>query len=85
MRVTEKHYNPWVRSRQEEADVRNAMEERSANNRGYKAGTDCKRPGQLKENKEEIMAERVGFEALNVEPCNGLHGLARTRETKHLS
>ena len=31
------------------------------------------------------MAERVGFEALNVEPCTGLHGLVQTRETKHLS
>jgi hypothetical protein len=31
------------------------------------------------------MAERVGFEALNVEPCAALRGLVRTRKTKHLS
>jgi len=31
------------------------------------------------------MAERVGFEALNVEPCTGLHDLVQTQETKHLS
>jgi len=38
-------------------------------------------------NHEKIkeLAERVGFEALNVEPCTGLHGLVRTQETKHLS
>jgi hypothetical protein len=27
----------------------------------------------------------VGFEALNVEPCTGLHGLVQAQETKHLS
>ena len=31
------------------------------------------------------MAERVGFEALNVEPCNGLHALVQVQETRHLS
>jgi len=30
------------------------------------------------------MAERVGFEALNVEPCNGLHALVQAQETRHL-
>jgi hypothetical protein len=30
------------------------------------------------------VVERVGFEALNVEPCTGLHGLVQTQETKHL-
>jgi hypothetical protein len=29
------------------------------------------------------MAERVGFEALNVDPCSGLHELVQVRETKH--
>ena len=32
-----------------------------------------------------IMAERGGFDPLNVEPCNALHDLVQTRETKHLS
>jgi hypothetical protein len=31
------------------------------------------------------MAERVGFDPLNAEPCIALLGLVRTRETKHLS
>ena len=31
------------------------------------------------------MAERVGFEPLNAEPCTALHGLVLTQETKHLS
>jgi hypothetical protein len=31
------------------------------------------------------MSERVGFEALNVEPCSGLHGLVQAQKTKHLS
>ena len=31
------------------------------------------------------MAERVGFEPLNVEPCTGLHGLVQAQETRHLS
>jgi hypothetical protein len=31
------------------------------------------------------MAERVGFEALNAEPCIGLHSLFQAQETKHLS
>lgn len=26
-----------------------------------------------------------GFEALNVEPCTGLHGLVKTQETRQLS
>lgn len=30
------------------------------------------------------MAERVGFEALDAEPCAALHGIVRTLETKHL-
>jgi hypothetical protein len=31
------------------------------------------------------LAERVGFEALNVEPCTGLHDSAPKQETKHLA
>jgi hypothetical protein len=31
------------------------------------------------------MTERVGFEALNAEPCTALYGLARTQKTRHLS
>jgi hypothetical protein len=31
------------------------------------------------------MAERVGFEALNVEPCTGLHGFGQAQKTKYLS
>lgn len=34
---------------------------------------------------KRILAERVGFEALNARPCTGLHGLVRTQGTKHLS
>jgi hypothetical protein len=30
------------------------------------------------------MAERVGFEALNAEPCTDLHSLVQVQETKHL-
>ena len=30
------------------------------------------------------LAERVGFEALNVEPCSGLHGLVICTENKAL-
>lgn len=30
------------------------------------------------------MAERVGFEALNVEPCNGLQSLVASQKTEHL-
>ena len=32
-----------------------------------------------------IMAERVGFDPLNAEPCTALHGFVRTQKTKHLS
>jgi hypothetical protein len=35
--------------------------------------------------KPNRMAERVGFEALNVEPCTGLHGVVQAQETRHLS
>jgi hypothetical protein len=31
------------------------------------------------------MAERVGFDPLNAEPCSTLHGLVWAQETKHLS
>ncbi len=31
------------------------------------------------------MAERVGFDPLNAEPCTAVHGLVRPQETKHLS
>src|SRR6266576_127757 len=31
------------------------------------------------------MAERVGFDSLNAEPCTALHGFVRPQETKHLS
>ena len=31
------------------------------------------------------MAERVGFEPLNAEPCTALHGLVQAQETRHLS
>jgi hypothetical protein len=31
------------------------------------------------------LAEKIGFEALNVEPCTGLHSLVQAQETKHLS
>jgi len=30
------------------------------------------------------MAERVGFEPLNAEPCTVLRGLVQTQETRHL-
>jgi hypothetical protein len=30
------------------------------------------------------MAQKVRFEALNVEPCTGLHGLVQAHETRHL-
>jgi len=30
------------------------------------------------------MAERVGFETLNAQPCTGLHALVQARETRHL-
>jgi len=30
------------------------------------------------------MAERVGFKALNAEPCNGLYGLIQVLETEQL-
>jgi hypothetical protein len=31
------------------------------------------------------MAERVGFDPLNAEPCTALHGPVWSQETKHLS
>jgi hypothetical protein len=30
------------------------------------------------------MADRVGFDALNAEPCTALHSLVQAQETKHL-
>jgi len=36
------------------------------------------------ENKDEIMAERVGFESSNAVPCTVLPSLVRTEETKRL-
>jgi len=34
--------------------------------------------------KSKGMAERVGFEASNVEPCTGLHGLAQAQKQRRL-
>jgi hypothetical protein len=39
--------------------------------------------GDTKE--RQIDGEWVGFKPLNAVPCTGLHGLVRSRETKHLS
>jgi hypothetical protein len=38
-----------------------------------------------KHRKIKEVAERVGFEPLNAEPCTALHCLVRPWETKHLS
>jgi hypothetical protein len=35
--------------------------------------------------REFPVAERVGFEALIVEPCNGLYDLVASQKTEHLS
>ena len=64
VKTTEKHYAPWVRERQEQAaDVRRTWHKirwLSSSRRGrqrYKENA----PSELKENKREKMAERVGF------------------------
>jgi hypothetical protein len=66
VRVTERHYNPWVRSRQEqlEADVASAWKLDPILKR-YKFRTLRERPGQLNETKSEILEARVGFEPTN--------------------
>jgi hypothetical protein len=37
------------------------------------------------EKRRDWLAERIGFEALNAEPCTALHSLVQAQKTKHLS
>jgi hypothetical protein len=67
IKVTEKPYSPWIRERQEqaEADVKRAWAQDPLALLESKGTLEVheKRSGfELKENKREILAERVGFE-----------------------
>ena len=63
----ERHYSPWIRERQEqaEADVRRTWTQDPIallENEGDTRGTQEQRASELNENKQEVLAERVGFE-----------------------
>ena len=72
VKVTEKHYAPWVRARQEqmEADVKRTWSEDPiifAETKGYVSGTREKQSRQLVENKLDRVVEAAGVEPASEE------------------